>query len=842
MDAQNEKDYEHFSPANSEQNQPLSHAKSEQNQPPTTNSDDKANAIIPEQNTKDSLSIEQDQTMIDTPSSEITNNTSNESDQKNNMVASMGNQVTFVNFENSTIEQSNPIGNRTLENYLNIKPSIQELPMFGSVFAQDSSMAISQIGGRYKILEKIGEGGMGEVCKAYDQSLKRYVAIKFLKSCQTEQRERLKSEARAIAQLNHPNIVTIYDIDQDLTKLQIPNNIVLSLPPKTLYLVMEYVHGKSLAALLNDNSEPLDIYFTIKIALQVATGLLAAHECGIIHRDIKPGNILLTKEGKAKIVDFGIAKTRREKENKKSNKDVEESEGAIYGTPDYMSPEQIDNQEIDQRADIYSFGITLYYMLSYNLPFPPGNYIAHLSKQPEPILQYSPKLPHFLAKIIHKMIATDPNKRYKNLQEVIEVLIEFSQERQITLPIPFPVFLIEKDKQAPLPKQPSRNIWLVMIILWLLIALFADQIPTSWPSVVYHSQPVEDIAKWQDENLSVWQNWRKSWPEEFFGPKIYPQNIENRYGRFSNTRPISATPVKIERPPKSENNSATQNTSSEKYTDKTTTPAKEILIPPTGIPKEIWLEVWKTYQSCHPHLQRLGQSNDWKLKEKNEFGYLEYLHRPSSLVMVAIPPGEFQMGSNFNDSEMPVYIAVLTSPFLISKYEVTREAWKKFIKENSTSSSESLSTPIYYITWKQSVNFCQYFGLDLPTEAEWEYSCRANTTTNFYWGDNFNKEYLWCWDSLATTIYPVGQKKPNNFGLYDMSGNVEEWCLDIYDSYSTSTKNDPIVTKSKISNNHIARGGNAFDFSLRCRSASRASYMESNIGLIGFRPVFRLTK
>ena len=190
--------------------------------------------------------------------------------------------------------------------------------------------------GPYEILAPIGAGGMGEVWKARDTRLDRIVAIKQLKG---QHSARFRQEGHAIAALNHPNICTLLDVGPD-------------------YLVMEYVEGKPL-------SGPLRVEEVVKLALQVVGALEEAHGKGILHRDLKPGNILVTRKGVAKLLDFGLAKLMTD-----SDTDVTQTiEGTVLGTAAYMAPEQAEGKPLDERSDVFSFGAVLYEMLSGNRAF-----------------------------------------------------------------------------------------------------------------------------------------------------------------------------------------------------------------------------------------------------------------------------------------------------------------------------------------------------------------------------------------------------------------------------------------------------------------------------------------
>jgi serine/threonine protein kinase len=254
----------------------------------------------------------------------------------------------------------------------------------------------------YKIIEKLGEGGMGVVYLAEDTKLDRKVAIKFLPqeiSSNSEERERFKIEAKAAASLNHPNIATIHAIEE-------VNN--------QMFLVMEYIDGIELKEKIsNGNIEADEV---IRIASQIAEGMSAAHNKGIVHRDIKSSNIMITRNAKAKIMDFGLAKIRGGTELTKV--------GSTIGTIAYMSPEQARGEELDQQSDIWSFGVVLYEMLCNKLPFK-GNYdqaivYSILNEEPESVYSIKKDLPDRLVKIVKKLLEKEKTVRYQTMDEVIK--------------------------------------------------------------------------------------------------------------------------------------------------------------------------------------------------------------------------------------------------------------------------------------------------------------------------------------------------------------------------------------------------------------------------------------
>ncbi len=269
---------------------------------------------------------------------------------------------------------------------------------------------IGQTISHYKILEKLGEGGMGVVYKAHDTTLDRTVALKFLPHYLTSdptEKERFYHEARAASAITHPNITVIHEIGES-TDGQV-------------FIAMEYVEGKTLKLIVTEESP--SIKKVLDIAVQVCDGLSAAHEKGIVHRDIKSDNIMLTPKGQAKIMDFGLAKMKGAAKLTKT--------GSTVGTAAYMSPEQAEGEEVDHRSDIFSFGVVLYELLTSKLPFR-GEYHAALmysivNEEPPPIARFNEKAGDDLQRIVSKALAKDREERY---QHADDMLADLRRERK----------------------------------------------------------------------------------------------------------------------------------------------------------------------------------------------------------------------------------------------------------------------------------------------------------------------------------------------------------------------------------------------------------------------------
>jgi serine/threonine protein kinase len=270
--------------------------------------------------------------------------------------------------------------------------------------------------GKYTILEPIGAGGMGTVYLCLHKIMRRPVAIKVLPVAQADDPgsvERFHREAQAVAQLRHPNIVGAHDVDKD---------------GKFHFLVMEFVDGVSLQDLVKRRG-PLDPIRAAHYIHQAALGLEHAHEAGLVHRDVKPANLLVDRQGVVKILDLGLARFFRDTRESVTQK---YDANAVLGTADYVAPEQaVDSHNVDIRCDIYSLGITFYFLLAGRSPFQDGSVaeklIWHQVRQPKPIRELRPDTPQGLAAVLDKMIAKDRGQRYQTPVELAEALAPWTQ-------------------------------------------------------------------------------------------------------------------------------------------------------------------------------------------------------------------------------------------------------------------------------------------------------------------------------------------------------------------------------------------------------------------------------
>ena len=266
----------------------------------------------------------------------------------------------------------------------------------------------------YRIIERLGGGGMGVVFKAEDTKLKRTVALKFLSPHAIgshEEKARFVNEARAAAALDHPNICTVYEINED---------------EENIFISMAFAQGKTLKERIRSGS-PLPIDEVLLIAIQVGKGLAAAHDIGIVHRDIKSSNVIVAEDGQAKILDFGLAEI--------SDPSKASTSGEIVGTAAYMSPEQTRGEAIDHRTDIWSLGVCVYEMITGSLPFG-GDYAqaiiyAILNEEPPAMSSMRPDVPFELEQITRTAMAKNPDERYQNLNDMLSALRMLRRDLEI---------------------------------------------------------------------------------------------------------------------------------------------------------------------------------------------------------------------------------------------------------------------------------------------------------------------------------------------------------------------------------------------------------------------------
>ena len=353
--------------------------------------------------------------------------------------------------------------------------------------------------GHYQILEKIGAGGMGDVYAAQDEKLNRKVALKILPpamAANPERRARFEREAKAVAALNHPNIVTIFSVEKE---------------NGTHFITMEYVEGRPLSALMGGDGMPVNEVF--ELAVPILDAITSAHEQGIAHRDLKPDNIMVTANRGVKILDFGLAKLLHpildDPEAGTMVGDNATQEGRILGTTAYMSPEQAEGKPVDQRTDIFSLGIILYEMTTGRRPFHGDTGLSTLSSilkdEPASVTDLKQELPHHLGRIIHRCLAKDPRRRYQTALDVKNELEGLKEETTSDLERrpASAATTASKQTQNKTPLFLGGAAVLIALAIWFLGPWRGTEIPGENTSAIAEESSRKSIVVFPFENLGA---------------------------------------------------------------------------------------------------------------------------------------------------------------------------------------------------------------------------------------------------------------------------------------------------------------------------------------------------
>ena len=603
--------------------------------------------------------------------------------------------------------------------------------------------------GKYQILEKIGAGGMGQVYKAYHSGTGRVVAIKVILSkskIDPEVIRRFEREVKAAAKLVHQNIITVFDADQINGRV---------------FMVMEYIKGNDLAEIILKKGK-LSIVESVKYIIQTANGLKYAHDQGVIHRDIKPGNIIVGTDGSVKIVDMGLAKI----ETDSNQEDISMLTGAtsIMGTVDFMSPEQgFSSRDVDARADIYSLGATLFYLLTGKFMYAGNSAFAKLlahRESPIPSLcSARPGIPIELGNLFTKMVAKNAVDRFQSMAEVILALSSLGNQDVKTTHF---------DRSS---------------IVETLIDGAAVTMAVKEVNILSAKEPVKEPIT----------------PDVVLKPSLIKSTIQKLYKPKAVVVAVAILVI-------------------------TLVFVFFVLIKPnlneeSDDQREVVLRL-KQEDDKAKQLEVVRLKEEKEAKAKQDKIDLEDSSREIELDLVLIPVGKFMMGDPGKDHEV-----LITKSFFMGRHEVTQEQWKKVMGNNPSAKTKGPTLPVTDVSW----NDCQEFirrlndktngGYRLPTEAEWEYACRAKTTTKYFYGDIITKSDANYGGAAGAVIKQVGSYKPNAFGLYDMHGNVWEWCNDWYGRYSSDAEINPVGPLSGTT--RVLRGGSFNDSDAYFRSSYR---------------------
>ncbi len=784
--------------------------------------------------------------------------------------------------------------------------------------------------GHYEILNVLGQGAFGIVFRAFDEKLHRHVAIKTMSvqmAATSPPRKRFLREARAAAAIRHENVVQVYSVEEQ------------PLP----YLVMEFIDGQTLQQKQRDNG-PLELPELLHIGRQIASGLAAAHAQTLIHRDVKPGNILLENgaEQKVKITDFGLARAADDASLTRS--------GMISGTPLYMAPEQALGQTLDHRSDLFSLGSVLYELATGRPPFRAPTTVAVLRRvvddTPRPIQEIIPETPDWLVEIIYKLLSKQPDQRYQSAKEVADLLARCQSELQLTgqvtcIPMSNPASGAASAPRVPVPAKdsggsrpplasvhpasPARGIlgqawhewwseidrWIALSIQTLLILVhlgcmicllsmgassghdaeghatfeYRLGIPSPWFRFLVYPEPLKPFQTMLNlfsssmliglvGCLAYYVNWRiekvrnpqmSKWdrPGIILGFWGLAALIAVSLGLWQGYAALDKPGVAVE--------SANPASGAASAPRVPATPAD------SGGSRPPLATGWHGWPADAPP-PAIAPFNA-EQAQQHQAAWAKHLGIPAQFTdkhgmkFVFIPPGEFQMGATAAEVEKltrdlkhagaddydlsvaqfggPQHPVRITQPFYKAAHEVTVAEYRRFIESTKyVPSMEQLGNARYKwsdsaqgenadrravigVSWDDAVAYCKWrseqdgLSIELPTEAQWEYACRAGTTTLWSFGDDvadLEKHVVYHGPSYWPAEV-VGTKLHNPFGLFDMHGNADEWCTDWHNSgfYAKSPLEDPVWIENPmdIASGRVSRGGSSHSAAWWTRSSTR---------------------
>jgi serine/threonine-protein kinase len=682
--------------------------------------------------------------------------------------------------------------------------------------------------GEYVVLDKLGEGGMGVVLKARHRRMKRTVAIKVLSSAGVKQAgsvERFHREVEAAAKLSHPNVVTAHDAGQHHAMH---------------YLVMEFVEGSDLARLVKDRG-PLGVREAVEYVLQAARGLQYAHEQGIVHRDIKPGNLLVDARGTVKVLDMGLARMTAV-EAALGGPERLTTTGQVMGTCDYMSPEQaLDSHVADHRTDIYALGCTLYRLVTGNPPYRGETLmqilLAHRDAPIPSLCEARPEAPAELDKCFRRMVAKQPGDRQQSMAEVVA-------ELEAVLA----VLAGRHDRPSNLVGQAraaiARFVRKPLVLAGLaggLVLLLAVVLTLTLRHGTLVVEIDEQLGK--DVHVAVSQGGQK---------------VQLADARSGWTLSLSAGKYDL----------AVQGGDDQFQLDShtiTVTRGGQVKVKVTLKPPPLAVAPFDA-QKARDHQQCWARYLGLPVEITNSLG----------MKLVLIPPGEFMMGSSKElieeesrvhgsdrwymerlPDEGPQHRVRITKPFYLGVTEVTQEEYQQVAGVNPSEFSatgrfkdkvagqDTRRFPVDNVAWDQALEFCRKLSempgemlagrtYRLPSEAQWEYACRAGSAGRYSFSSGSSgipqeyeerelSEYGWSKDNSRETTHAVGLKRANGWGLYDMQGNVRQWCQDWFDKdyYAKSATDEPAGPFGGSS--HVIRGGAWDQPAALCRPAYRVN-------------------
>ena len=722
----------------------------------------------------------------------------------------------------------------------------------------------------------LGSGGFGDVWKIREITTNKYYALKHIRLKIKEPGKlakfvlRMSNEAKI--KIESPYIVESYG----LTRFDDLNYGIL----------YEYIDGKEMGDWIKEDGSRLSWDIKKEIFIKILNGVNAAHKKEVIHKDLKPENIFISKDNIPKIIDFGLAKTK--------DQNITESK-ELTGTLPYMAPESMVDQEITKQFDIFSLGCILYFLIrgknyceicSYDIP-PFGKMMEKGNLCSGNIIDFDthfPKSNKKHKKIIEKATTFDPKYRYRNLDQFISDFLEIS-------PIP------------KINKKKSLRAFFLFIILLCMTLLSINIFLLNQPSEhIENNQAINNYNKiislpegtkvFYDEDINkiiiqikrtlknvncidVSDNWSKVqfslWLAEKYKKEIYAKENNNIITIKNNVNGRLSGSITAGTKIGMLNSGYSFNKISEQ---KDSIYGKWYEVEIVGFVKRPYNALKKVDSDSNKQPKKQIEAIDNEQTEpkaianettKNidkNLSHLKSIENFLKMTFVYIQPGSFLMGTDFNkkDPDETPHVVELTQGFYMQTSEVTQGQWKAIMNNNpSYYSMCGDNCPVERVSWFDIQEFIiklnkqdKRNNYSLPTEAQWEYAAKAETTSQFHWGDipdcskaNFgnSSKTQECINNPGKTM-EIKSFEANKWGLYDMHGNVNEWCLDCYADYSLINSVNPIFQNFSKSLNRekarkVVRGGGYNDKSIHCRSSNRIKMNPYNndVDNLGFRLV-----
>ena len=638
-----------------------------------------------------------------------------------------------------------------------------------------------QMLGQYKIIERLGRGATSTVYKAYQEKLDRFVAIKVLSPHFIDEEgflDRFHQEARAVARLDHPNILPVYDFDRI---------------DDTVFIVMKYVTTGTLRDLM---ASPMDFNTIQEIGTQVGLALGYAHRQGVVHRDVKPGNILIADNNWALLTDFGLSKLTA------ISRHLTRS-GMGVGTPDYMSPEQAQGRAVDGRSDLYSLGVMLYEMAAGRLPFDAdsglGVVVKHITEEAPPLRELRSDASPALEHVIRKAMSKEPADRYVSAEMMVAALV-----RAINAPSAAPIVNRPMGHAEPIEPETPPTPRAVPRVPW----------------TVYRQRLV-------DHSRALWMRLKS---------KFAAMPSERRQALAVSTGIVALIVALFLLSPSIQPRSAVTLTPTP-----TQSATKIAALPATSAP----IATLAATPVLTPTL------DDDVIATEDAAAQPSPAPAPAGMVLVRA--GTFVMGGvkgKYDVDETPPH-SVRLEAFFIDVREVTNERFAAFVAASGYqtdaekvgdettwrkfNTSDRQRFPVTYVSWNDATRYCAWMGKRLPTEAEWEKAARGTTKNVYPWGDEFNSAIANTLETGAGQPVAVGSYLAvGPYGTFDMIGNVWEWVQDWYGGYSASAQVDPSGPATGVEK--VIRGGSFKTQASRATTSVRGqAAIDGHGDDIGFR-------